>query len=289
MGDRRGATIGGAGVWGPGYLPAAYQGTLFRNGSAPIVDLNRRADVPAGTQRAELDLLKWINDRHASERSNTGELEARIASYELAFRMQTQAPELVELAHESDATQKLYGLDDPVTEPFGRQCLLARRMVERGVRFVKLLHGAGGDRWDDHGAIQERLPVHCREIDQPIAGLLTDLKARGLLDSTLVVWASEMGRTPFDNNLTTDKPGRDHNQYGLVSWMAGGGVKAGATFGETDDFSVRAANDEIPLRDFHATLLSLMGLDQNRLTYLHSGRYRKLTDIGGRVIKEIIA
>ena len=289
MGDRRGATIGGAGVWGPGYLPAAYQGTLFRNGSAPIVDLNRRADVPADTQRAELDLLKWINDRHASERSNTGELEARIASYELAFRMQTQAPELVEIAHESDATQKLYGLDDPVTEPFGRQCLLARRMVERGVRFVKLLHGAGGDRWDDHGAIQERLPVHCREIDQPIAGLLTDLKARGLLDSTLVVWASEMGRTPFDNNLTTDKPGRDHNQYGLVSWMAGGGVRAGATFGETDDFSVRAANDEIPLRDFHATLLSLLGLDQNRLTYLHSGRYRKLTDIGGRVIKEIIA
>jgi hypothetical protein len=203
--------------------------------------------------------------------------------------MQTKAPELVEIAQESDATQKLYGLDDPVTEPFGRQCLLARRMVERGVRFVKLLHGAGGDRWDDHGAIQERLPVHCREIDKPIAGLLTDLKARGLLDSTLVVWASEMGRTPFDNNLTTDKPGRDHNQYGLVSWMAGGGVKAGATFGETDDFSVRAANDEIPLRDFHATLLWLMGLDQNRLTYLHSGRYRKLTDIGGRVIKEIIA
>jgi hypothetical protein len=289
MGDRRGATIGGAGVWGPGYLPAAYQGTLFRNGSAPIVDLNRRANVPADTQRAELDLLKWINDRHAAERSNTSELEARIASYELAFRMQTKAPELVEIAQESDATQRLYGLDDPVTEPFGWQCLLARRMVERGVRFVKLLHGAGGDRWDDHGAIEERLPVHCREIDKPIAGLLTDLKARGLLDSTLVVWASEMGRTPFDNNLTTDKPGRDHNQYGLVSWMAGGGVKAGATFGETDDFSVRAANDEVPLRDFHATLLWLMGLDQNRLTYLHSGRYRKLTDIGGRVIKEIIA
>jgi hypothetical protein len=289
MGDRRGATIGGAGVWGPGYLPAAYQGTLFRNGSAPIVDLNPRAEVPAGTQRAELDLLKWINDRHASVRSNTGELEARIAAYELAFRMQTQAPELVEIGQESAATQKLYGLDDPVTEPFGRQCLLARRMVERGVRFVKLLHGAGGDRWDDHGAIQERMPVHCREIDQPIAGLLTDLKARGLLDSTLVVWASEMGRTPFDNNLTTDKPGRDHNQYGLVSWMAGGGVKAGATFGETDDFSVRAANEEIPLRDFHATLLWLLGLDPDRLTYLHSGRYRKLTDIGGRVIKEIIA
>ena len=289
LGDRRGATIGGAGVWGSGYLPAAYQGTLFRNGSAPIVDLNRRADTSESSQRAELDLLKWVNERHAAERSNTGELEARIAAWELAFRMQTKAPELVELSKESDATKSLYGMDDPVTEPFGKQCLMARRMVERGVRFVKLLHGAGGDRWDDHGAIQERLPIHCREVDKPIAGLLADLKSRGLLDSTLVVWVSEMGRTPFDNNLTTDKPGRDHNQYGLVSWMAGGGVKAGATYGQTDDFSVRAANEEVPLRDFHATLLWLMGLDQNRLTYLHSGRYRKLTDIGGRVIKEIIA
>jgi hypothetical protein len=289
MGDRRGATIGGAGVWGNGFLPAAYQGTLFRNGPTPIVDLNRRPDETNAQQRAELDLLRWVNEKHAAERSNTGELEARIASYELAFRMQMQAPELVDLTRESDATRKLYGLDDPMSEPFGRQCLLARRMVERGVRFVKLLHGAGGDRWDDHGAIQERLPVHCKEVDQPITGLLTDLKARGLLDSTLVVWASEMGRTPFDNNLTTDKPGRDHNQYGLVAWMAGGGAKPGATFGETDDFSVRAAAEEIPIRDFHATLLYLMGLDQDRLTFLHAGRYKKLTDIGGRVIKEVIA
>ncbi len=289
MGDRRGATIGGASVWGNGYLPAAYQGTLFRNGATPIVDLNRRSDMTPAQQRSELDLLKWVNEQHAAERSGTGELDARIASYELAFRMQTKAPELVDLSKESDVTRKLYGLDDPVTEPFGRQCLLARRMVQRGVRFVKLLHGAGGDRWDDHGAIQERLPVHCREVDKPIAGLLADLKSRGLLDSTLVVWASEMGRTPFDNNLTTDKPGRDHNQYGLVSWMAGGGVKAGATFGATDDFSVRAADEEIPVRDLHATLLHLMGLDQNRLTYLHAGRYKKLTDIGGRVIKEVIA
>jgi hypothetical protein len=289
MGDRRGATIGGAGVWGNGYLPAAYQGTLFRNGSTPIVDLNPRQDLRPGEQRRELDLLRWVNERHAAERTDTGELEARIAAYELAFRMQTQAPELVDLRQESEATQQLYGLDDPLTEPFGRQCLLARRMVERGVRFIKVLHGAGGDRWDDHGAIADRLPVHCREVDKPVAGLLKDLKSRGLLDSTLVVWASEMGRTPFDNNLTTDKPGRDHNQYGLVVWMAGGDVKAGATFGETDEFSVRAAQDEVPLRDVHATLLHLMGLDQNRLTYLHAGRYKKLTDIGGRVIREILA
>ncbi len=288
MGDRRGSTIGGAGVWGNGFLPAAYQGTLFRNGATPIVDLNRSADITNAQQRAELDLLKWVNEKHAAERSNTSELDARIASYELAFRMQTKAPELVDLSRESDATRKLYGLDDPLTEPFGRQCLLARRMVERGVRFVKLLHGAGGDRWDDHGAIQERLPVHCQEVDKPIAGLLADLKSRGLLDSTLVVWASEMGRTPFDNNLTTDKPGRDHNQYGLVAWMAGGGAKPGSTFGETDDFSVRAAGEEVPIRDFHATLLWLLGLDQDRLTYLNAGRFKKLTDIGGRVIREVI-
>lgn len=287
MGDRRGATIGGASVWGNGYLPAAYQGTLFRNGDTPIVDLNPRLSL--AEQRRELDLLKWMNEQHAADRTETGELEARIASYELAFRMQSKAPELVDLKKESEATKKLYGLDDAVTEPFGKQCLLARRMVERGVRFVKLLHGAGGDRWDDHGNIGERIPVHCKEVDQPVAGLLKDLKARGLLDSTLVVWASEMGRTPFDNNLTTDKPGRDHNQYGLVVWMAGGGIKPGATFGETDDFSVRAAAEEVPVRDVHATILHAMGLDQNRLTYLHAGRYKKLTDIGGRVVREILA
>jgi hypothetical protein len=289
MGDRRGATIGGAGVWGNGFLPAAYQGTLFRNGSTPIIDLNRRASLSEVEQRRELDLLRWMNEKHKADRSNTAELDARIASFELAFRMQAKAPELVDLSTEQESVKKLYGLDDPTTEDFGRQCLLARRMVERGVRFVKVLHGAGGDRWDDHGAIKDRLPVHCKEVDRPIAGLLKDLKSRGLLEQTLVVWASEMGRTPFDNNLTTDKPGRDHNQYGLVVWMAGGDIKPGATFGETDDFSVRAAGEEVPVRDVHATLLHLMGLDQNRLAVLHAGRYKKLTDIGGRVISEVLS
>ena len=150
------------------------------------------------------------------------------------------------------------------------------------------LHGAGGDRWDDHGDIKGRIPKHCKEVDQPVAGLLKDLKARGLLEDTLVVWASEMGRTPFDNNLVTDKPGRDHNQYGLCVWMAGGDVRAGATFGETDDFGLKNADHPIPLRDVHATFLRLMGLDQNRLTYLSAGRYKKLTDIGGRVIDEVV-
>lgn len=288
LGDPRGATIGGAGVWGNGFLPAAYQGTLFRNGETPIVDLKPRAGVTPQQQRAELDLLKWLNERHRDQRTNTSEFDARIAAYELAFRMQAQAPELVDLSRESAATRKLYGMDDPSSATFGRQCLLARRMIERGVRFVKVMHGAGPDRWDDHGDIKGRLPKHCREVDQPIAGLITDLKARGLLEQTLVVWASEMGRTPFDNNLVTDKPGRDHNQYGLVVWMAGGDVKPGATYGETDEFSIRSTGEPIPLRDVHATLLRLLGLDQDRLTYLHAGRYKRLTDIGGRVITEIL-
>jgi len=289
LGDPRGATIGGAGVWGNGFLPAAYQGTLFRNGETPIVDLRPRAGMSLDGQRRELDLLRWMNENHSAGRTNTSELDARIAAYELAFRMQAKAPELVDLNGESVATKKLYGLDNPVSETFGRQCLLARRMVERGVRFVKVMHGAGGDRWDDHGDIKGRIPKHCAEVDKPIAGLLADLKSRGLLEQTLVVWASEMGRTPFDNNMVTDKPGRDHNQYGLVVWVAGGDVRGGATFGETDDFSVRAAAESIPLRDVHATLLRLMGLDQDRLSYLHAGRFKKLTDIGGRVITEIIA
>jgi hypothetical protein len=289
LGDPRGSTIGGNGVWGNGFLPAAFQGTLFRNGDTPIVDLNRPGSMTAKQQREELDLLKWMNEKHSAARTHTSELDARIAAYELAFRMQSKAPELVDVKSESEATRKLYGLDDPMSEAFGRQCLLARRMVERGVRYVLALHGAGGDRWDDHGDVKGRIPKHCKEVDQPVAGLLQDLKSRGLLDETLVVWASEMGRTPFDNNLVTDKPGRDHNQYGLCVWMAGGGVKAGATFGETDDLSVRAASDPIPLRDVHATLLRLMGLEQDRLTFLHAGRYKKLTDIGGRVIREVIA
>ena len=247
LGDRRGAPIGGAGVWGNGFLPAAYQGTIFRPGSTPIVDLKPRTGMTPETQRAELSLLRWMNEQHAAGRSNAGELEARIAAYELAFRMQSKAPELVDISSESAATQKMYGLDDPLSEPFGRQCLLARRMVERGVRFVLALHGAGGDRWDDHGDIKGRVPKHCAEIDKPVAGLLQDLKSRGLLEDTLVVWASEMGRTPFDNNLVTDKPGRDHNQYGLVVWMAGGNVRPGATFGETDEFGLKSIADPIPV------------------------------------------
>src|SRR5438876_2282062 len=223
MGDRRGSTIGGAGVWGNGFLPAAYQGTLFRNGATPIVDLNRSAGMSSAQQRSELDLLKWVNEKHAAGRSSTGELDARIASYELAFRMQTKAPELVDLARESDATRKLYGLDDAVTEPFGRQCLLARRLVEHGVRFVQLFHGGMGnqnvDTWDAHGDVKSNHAQHAAESDRPIAGLLTDLKARGLLDSTLVVWHGEFGRMPISQRGV----GRDHNPGAMTVWMAGAG------------------------------------------------------------------
>lgn len=280
--------VGGAAIWSNGYLPAAYQGTLFRTTTpVPVVDLKPRPGMTLQQQRSELDLLRWLNEKHAAERTFAGDLEARIAAYEVAFRMQSEAPELIDLSRESDATRNLYGLDDPVARTMGRQCLMARRMVERGVRFVMVMHGSTKP-WDDHGDIKTRLPRHCREVDQPIAGLLKDLKSRGLLEETLVVWASEMGRTPFDNNLTTDKPGRDHNQYGLVMWMAGGDVRGGSSFGQTDDFGTRAAGEMIHMRDLHGTVLRLMGLDQNQLTYLNQGRLKKLTDIGGRVIQEII-
>ena len=280
--------IGGAAIWSNGYLPAAYQGTLFRTTTpVPVVDLKPRPGMTLQQQRAELDLLRWLNQKHTAEHTLTSDLEARIAAYEVAFRMQSEAPELIDLARETEATRKLYGLEDPVARTMGRQCLMARRMVERGVRFVMVMHGSTKP-WDDHGDIKTRLPLHCREVDQPIAGLLHDLKSRGMLDDTLVVWASEMGRTPFDNNLVTDRPGRDHNQYGLVMWMAGGNVRGGASFGQTDDFGTRAVGETIHMRDLHATILRLMGLDQNRLTYLSQGRLKKLTDIGGSVIQDIV-
>ena len=280
--------VGGASTWGSGFLPAAHQGTLFRLGSTPIANLDRRNGVSRQGQRGELDLLKWFNYTHLRQRSFTSELEARIAAYEVAFRMQTAAPELIDLSKESEATKKLYGLDDPVAGTFGRQCLMARRMVERGVRFVKLLHGKGKP-WDQHGDLAGRLPVLCHEVDRPIAGLLKDLKARGLLEETLVVWASEMGRTPFDSNVVSDTPGRDHNRFGLVMWMAGGDVRPGTTFGQTDEFALRSAGKPLPVRDVHATLLRLMGLDQDQLAFLHAGRFKRLTDTGGRVIKEVLA
>lgn len=288
--DPRGAPVNGAAVWGAGYLPASYQGTLFRSKGSPVLDLDLPPGMSRERQRREFDLLQSMNQRHLATRRDD-ELEARIAAYELAFRVQAEAPKVVDLSTESEATRKLYGLDNPVTESFGRQCLLARRLVESGVRHVLCIHGVeiGRYSWDDHGNIGERMPAHLAEVDTPVAGLLSDLSSRGLLDETLVVWASEMGRTPFINDLTSDKPGRDHNQWGLTMWMAGGDVKAGATAGDTGEFGVKSEGEPIPLRDAHATILDLMGLSDERLTYLHAGRYRRLTDIGGRVIRQVIA
>jgi hypothetical protein len=289
--DPRGSPVNGSVVWGNGYLPAAYQGTTFRPTGSPILDLELPGGVDRKQQRHEFDLMRRLNERHLAERPGASELEARISAYELAFRMQSEAPGIVDLSNESEATRRMYGLDNPTTEGFGRQCLLARRLVENGVRYTLLVHGVeiGRYSWDDHGNIKERVPQHAAEVDQPVAALLKDLKSRGLLEETLVVWASEMGRTPFINELTGDKPGRDHNQYGLVMWLAGGDVKGGATAGQTDEFGIRSVEEPIPIRDVHATILNLMGLDDRRLTYLHAGRFRKLTDIGGTVIKGVIA
>jgi hypothetical protein len=289
--DPRGSPVNGSVVWGNGYLPASYQGTVFRSTGSPILDLDLPQGVNRQQQRREFDLIRKLNESHLQERAGASELEARIHAYELAFRMQTEAPGIVDLSREPESIKKLYGLDDPHTERFGRQCLLARRLVEAGVRQTLLIHGVeiGRYSWDDHGNVKERVPQHAAEVDKPVAALLKDLKSRGLLEETLVVWASEMGRTPFINDLKTEKPGRDHNQYGLVMWMAGGDVKGGATAGAMDEFGIRALHEPIPLRDVHATILNLLGLDDKRLTYLHAGRFRKLTDIGGNVLHEIVA
>jgi len=289
--DPRGAPVNGAAIWSNGYLPATHQGTLLRPKGAPILNLNRPAGLSARAQRQEFDTLKWLNEKHKATRQGDHVLEARINAYELAYRMQTAAPQMMDISREPESIRELYGLNNGSTAGFGRQCLLARRMAESGVRFTMLVHGVqiGGASWDDHGNVKAGMIRHCREVDQPIAGLLTDLKQRGQLEETLVVWASEMGRTPFRNGGLGKNPGREHNSQALCMWMAGGDVKGGATAGETDDFSLRSVGEAIHIRDVHATLLHLMGLDDKKLEYRHGGRLRKLTDIGGNVLKQIIA
>ncbi len=289
--DPRGAPVNGAAVWANGYLPAVHQGTLLRPTGTPILNLDRPRGLTLEEQRREFDALAWLNRRHLQERPGAGQLEARLSAYELAFRMQMDAPEVVELSGEPEHIRDLYGLNDAATAEFGRQCLLARRLVERGVRHTLLVHGVQitRDSWDDHGDVKGGMIKHSREVDQPIAGLLTDLKQRGLLDETLVVWTSEMGRTPFKNGKLGNNPGRDHNSYGLVMWLAGGDVRGGATAGRTDEFGLRSVDEPIPIRNVHATILDLMGLDDDDLRYLHAGRLRQLTDIGGEVLGEIIA
>lgn len=280
-----GTPEGGTPCWGAGFLPAVHQGTVLRPGATPILNLQPPPGVTQQRQRATLDLLQKMNDLDTDPTDS--EMGARIASYELAFRMQRYAPEAVDISKEPEHIRKLYGVDQKRTADFGSRCLLARRMVERGVRFVQLYSGGGpvSTQWDAHKDLVENHEKMCGMTDQPIAALLTDLKQRGLLDSTLVIWGSEFGRLPMSQSGN----GRDHNPHGFTMWFAGGGVKAGRTIGSTDEFGLRAQDDPYSMRDFHATILHLLGLDQNQLWYLHNGRQEKLTDFGGNVIQRVVA
>ncbi len=285
--DHRGGPIGGAPNWGSGFMPATFQGTQFRTSGAPIIDLAPPEGTSTARQRDELDLLSELNRKHLDRKPGESELRARVASYELAFRMQAEAPEAVDLEQESEATHKLYGLDDPATEKFGRRCLMARRLVERGVRFVQVYSGGGhsDENWDAHGEVNRNHELHSQEIDKPIAGLIRDLASRGLLDETLIVWSGEFGRTPTGQNGT----GRDHNPRGFSAWMAGGGVKGGQTVGTTDRFGFAAVENKVHVHDFHATILHLMGINHKLLTYFHASRDYRLTDVEGNVIEQIVA
>ena len=287
MTDHRGGPIGGAPNWSSGFMPATYQGTVFRSSGTPILDLSPGEGVTRESQRSSLDLLGKLNTDHLHNNPGDSDLEARIASYELAYRMQMNAPEVVDFAKETEETKKLYGMDNPETEKFGRKCLMARRLVERGVRFVQVYSGGGhgDDTWDAHGDIVGNHGAHARNTDKPIAGLLMDLKRRGLLKDTLVVWAGEFGRLP----ISQGGRGRDHNPGVQTVWMAGGGVKGGTVIGESDEVGLKAGRDPHHIRDFHATILHAMGLNDMALTYLYNGRYQRLTENGGQVIKAALA
>jgi hypothetical protein len=282
--DNPGQVINGPRNWGAGFMPAVYQGTALQNGPEPIRNLDTPKEVSASAQRSKLALLRELNQKHASERRDQTELDARIASYELAFRMQAEAPEAVNLADETAETQQLYGLDNAKTQNFGRMCLLARRMVERGVRFVQLYSGSGS-KWDAHADIEKNHGTNCGATDKPIAGLLTDLKRRGLLKNTLVVWGGEFGRTPQSEKGT----GRDHNPAGFTMWLAGGGIRGGRTVGATDEIGLHAVEDRLHVHDFHATILRILGLDNMLLTYLHKGRPERPTLNEGGPCEKIIA
>jgi hypothetical protein len=286
--DHRGGPIGGAPNWGAGFMPAGFQGTQFRTSGDPIIDLSPRGDVTRAQQRQQLDLLGELGQMHRERLPRDTELAARLESYELAFRMQQHAPEAVDLSRETADTLERYGLNNPTTEKFGRRCLMARRLVERGTRFVQVYSGGGhlDENWDAHNGMKANHELHCAETDQPIATLLTDLRERGLLDETLVVWGGEFGRTPTSQG---DNKGRDHNPRGFTMWMAGGGIKGGQVYGATDEFGYAAIDNKVHVHDLHATILHLMGLDHEALTYFHAGRDFRLTDVHGRVVQELIA
>ena len=289
--DARGLPYNGSSAFTSGFLPANHQGTIIRAGSdPPIAYLQPPKDAPhitAESRRDGLELLSKLNARHMEQRSGDSRLGARIESYELAARLQLAAPEILDLSRESDSTQTAYGLHQDKTADFGRRCLLARRLVERGVRFVQVWsgHGGGQDNWDNHGSIPKETTAAALSMDQPAAALLADLKQRGLLDDTLLIWTTEFGRMPFSQG----SEGRDHNGGTFVSWFAGAGIKPGATYGVSDEWSWKALDQVTNTYDFHATLLHLLGIDHKQLTFRHSGIDRRLTDVHGHVVKEILA
>lgn len=284
MPDPSGWVKGGAPAWGNGFLPATYQGTILRGGRQPILNLSAPSDVSARQQLATVGLINQMNRENLATGEEHSELTARIAAYELAFRMQSHAPEVVDVSGESEQTRTLYGLDNKITAEFGLRCLLVRRMLERGVRFIELYCGDTNG-WDGHSDVEGNHAALCSQSDLPIAGLMKDLKARGLLDSTLVVWGGEFGRMPMSEGSN----GRDHNPHGFSMWMAGGGVKGGQAIGATDEVGLRAVEDRMHAHDIHATILHLLGLDHTRLTYRHNGRNERLTDVAGTVIQKALA
>jgi hypothetical protein len=279
-----GEPVGGARNWGTAFMPATYQGTFFRSGSGPILNLTPPAEVDRQQQRDKLDLIGALNERHRAARADDTDLAARINAYELAFRMQSAAPEAVDLSSETERTKEEYGLNRKECAEFGHRCLLARRLVERGVRFVQVYCG-GGSQWDAHSDLEGNHTKMCARCDRPAAALLRDLKRRGLLDETLVIWGGEFGRTPMNEGGT----GRDHNPYGFTMWFAGGGVKGGQVIGATDELGLRAVETQTHVHDIHATILHLLGFNHKKLTFFHNGREERLTENAGNVVRELLA
>ena len=274
----------GGQVWASDFLPGAHQGTLVLPGAEPVANIRRRVET-SRLQELELGAMAKMNQRHLASRAQDPLLSARIKSFETAFGMQSEMPDVFDLSKESDATLKLYGLERGSTKGFAWQCLVARRLAERGVRFVELIDVGSSDNWDAHGDMLTHAPL-AKNVDQPIAGLLKDLKLRGMLEDTLVVWTTEFGRTPF--NAAADAKGREHHHWVFSSWLAGAGVKPGTVYGESDDYGIDVAKDPVHVHDFHATILHLMGLDHERLTYRHTGRDYRLTDVAGNVVNGLL-
>ena len=286
--DPRGGPRGGAGAWSAGFMPAVYQGTLFRSQGSPLLNLDSPDGVIPSSQRRSLDLLEQLNQQHSDDRPGHSELAARIQSYELAYKMQTAAADAVDIDQEPQATKDLYGLNKPLTTDYGRKCLLTRRLLERGVRYIQLYSGGGPESWDAHEDCVTNHTLHAGETDQPMAALMEDLKRTGLWEDTLLIWGGEFGRTPTSEGV--GKPGRDHNHYGFSMWLAGGGVKGGQAIGATDELGFEAVDQRCHVSDLHATILQLIGLDHELLTFFHEGLEQRLTGVQPHtVIEDVLA